>query len=214
MSSTDDMDARHGRLLADLAEAGMDFARRLHAAALRPRGDHEFALLAEAFHTVSRSLRQTIALEFKLSHTPRAQVATFAPAAAKPEPTSSAPSARRDRPEQVCWNEHERADWGERLDAPLAAGDPKAVGLAIDASIARIRRGLASAERVLPATSDPTVATGDKRHPDPAPPRPGRRDALLSTASHRGPDLGPPWNWRGSDGEGGVRPQLPWRNSG
>ncbi|PZQ57812.1 MAG: hypothetical protein DI570_19405, partial [Phenylobacterium zucineum] len=69
MSSNDDMDARHGRMLVELAEAGMGVARSLYAATQQaPVSNQDFALLAEAFHTVSRSVRQTIALEFKLKH--------------------------------------------------------------------------------------------------------------------------------------------------
>ncbi|PZQ56008.1 MAG: hypothetical protein DI570_21350, partial [Phenylobacterium zucineum] len=68
MSSNVDMDARHGRMLAELAEAGMGLARSLFAASQQGVSNQDFALLAEAFHTVSRSVRQTIALEFKLKH--------------------------------------------------------------------------------------------------------------------------------------------------
>ncbi|MEW5685586.1 MAG: hypothetical protein AB1942_11765, partial [Pseudomonadota bacterium] len=71
MSSHDDMEARHGRMLAELAETGMGVARWLYAATRRELSHADFALLAEAFHTVSRSIRQTIALELKLKHEPR-----------------------------------------------------------------------------------------------------------------------------------------------
>jgi|GEM_PF-3019800 len=213
MSSTDDMDARHGRILAELADAGMDVARGLHDASQRSRDNHELALLAEAFHAVSRSVRQTIALEFKLRHAPRL------PAAPKPEPeskpASAPPSVPRDRPEQVCWNEHERADWDEPLDLLLAGGDREAVNTAIGASIARIRRGLATAGRALPATPEPgpTVAKGRDPDPDPPGPGPGRRNTLLSGASHRtaGFRAAPT---RGDSGQGVARAHPPWRNSG
>ncbi|MEW5685044.1 MAG: hypothetical protein AB1942_09005, partial [Pseudomonadota bacterium] len=151
MSSSDDMDARHGRMLAELAETGMGVARGLYAATRRELSHADFALLAEAFHTVSRSIRQTIALELKLKHEPRQ------PAQPKPEPapapSAATPLPRPERPEQVYWNEYERADWDEPLDAALGAGDAAAINDAVAASIARIQRGLGKAQRVLVAAT-------------------------------------------------------------
>jgi hypothetical protein len=216
MSSNDDMEARHGRMLAELAEAGMGVARSLYAATQqKPVSNQDFALLAEAFHAVSRSIRQTIALEFKLKHEPRQ------PAAPKPEakpapPPPTPPSTPGVRPEQVYWNEYERADWAERLDDALDAGDPDAINAAIERSVARIQRGLTRADKILT-----TVSPAPERRPRPAPPSrpPSRaRSALLSTSSPLRPNtgsrgLGLP---QGPDDPTSAPPPRPppWRSSG
>jgi hypothetical protein len=215
MSSTDDMDARHGRILAELAEAGMGLARGLYAATQdAPVSNADFALLAEAFHTVSRSIRQTLALEFKLKHEPKQ------PAAPKPVPKPEpppAPSPPRVRPDQVYWNEYERADWNEPLDEALGSGDAAAINAAIEQSVARIQRGLTKAERVLSNTTGchPGLGAAQDRDPDVLRKQvsPGRRSALLTTSSHRDPGLRVPRN-RDDNGGGGKAPRPPWRNSG
>ncbi|PZQ41064.1 MAG: hypothetical protein DI570_30255, partial [Phenylobacterium zucineum] len=107
-------------------------------------------------------------------------------------------------------------DWDEPLDAALGSGDADAVNAAIDASIARIQRGLAKAERVLTTTCHPGLGAAQDRDPDllRLTPTPGRRSALLTTSSHRGPGLRVP---RNRDDNGGKKNALhppPWRNSG
>jgi hypothetical protein len=220
MSSTDDMDARHGRMLADLAEAGMGVARRLSGALSDATDVHDVVALAEAFHSVSRSIRQTIALEFKLKHEPRQ------PAAPKPDPApapSPAPE-RRERSEQIYWNEHERADWNEPLDEALGSGDAEAINAAIEAaieqSVARIQRDLTKAERVLSNTNNnsgchPGLGAAQDRDPDVLGPKvtSASRSALLTTSSHRGPGLRVPRN-RDDSGGGDATPRPPRRNSG
>lgn len=205
MSSNDEMDARHGRILAELAEAGMGLARRLFAASQQPANNHDFVRLAEAFHTVSKSVRQTIALEFKLRHAPRE------PVAPKPEPKPAAvpPPERPERPEQVYWNEYERADWDDNLDLLLGAGNRDAINAAVDDSTARIRRDLAKAAGVLADPGHP--AAKPETHALNAAPqaRPQGRSALLSTSSRPNLDLQtPPRN-------GGPAPRPPpWLRSG
>jgi hypothetical protein len=57
---------RQGRILGELAELGLSLARAVHERALaaeRPEATSELAL---AFHRISRSVRQTLALEAKL----------------------------------------------------------------------------------------------------------------------------------------------------
>ncbi|MEW5687044.1 MAG: hypothetical protein AB1942_19155 [Pseudomonadota bacterium] len=209
------MDARHGRMLAELAETGMGVARGLYAATRRELSHADFALLAEAFHTVSRSIRQTIALELKLKHEPRQ------PAQPKPEPAPAPPAAtplpRPERPEQVYWNEYERADWDEPLDAALGAGDAAAINDAVEASIARIQRRLGKAQRVLVAATACYPGRSGAESRDPVGPtpqtRPRTRSALLSTSS----PLDPGATLRfGRDDTGGrdKAPKPPWRNSG
>jgi hypothetical protein len=57
---------RHGAILTRLAELGMTLAEDLHARALAAKDDRSANDLALAFHRVSRSLRQTLALEARL----------------------------------------------------------------------------------------------------------------------------------------------------
>jgi hypothetical protein len=212
MSSNDDMEARHGRMLAELAEAGMGVARSLYAATQQASvSNQDFALLAEAFHSVSRSIRQTIALELKHKHAPREA------AAPKPEPKPAPPPPppmRPERPEQVYWNEYERADWSEPLDSLLLTGDADAVNAAIEASVARIERGLTKADKILTAVA---AAPGPQPRSGPQPPS-RARGALLSTSSPLRPNtwsrgLGLPQ--RPDDPVSPAPPRPPpWRNSG
>ena len=66
MSAQAEMGERHGRMLARLAELGMSLAERLHADALSADTPAEAADAAKAFHTVSRTVRQSVALEARL----------------------------------------------------------------------------------------------------------------------------------------------------
>ena len=62
-----DMGERHGRMLARLAEWGMSLAERLHDQALAAETPAEAAEAALAFQRVSRSVRQSLALEARLA---------------------------------------------------------------------------------------------------------------------------------------------------
>src|SRR5690349_14267659 len=66
MATRDDMAERHGRGLAELAELGLSLARHLHECALAAETPEQAAAAAAAFHRISRSVRQTMALEAKL----------------------------------------------------------------------------------------------------------------------------------------------------
>ncbi|RAK57418.1 hypothetical protein DJ018_05615 [Phenylobacterium deserti] len=61
------MGERHGRMLARLAEWGMNLAERLHDEALAAETPAEAAEAALAFQRVSRSVRQSLALEARLA---------------------------------------------------------------------------------------------------------------------------------------------------
>jgi hypothetical protein len=185
MSSNDDMEARHGRMLAELAEAGMGVARSLYAATQQASvSNRDFALLAEAFHTVSRSIRQTIALELKLRHAPREPAASNSEPPPAPAPAQPPPE-RPERPEQVYWNEYERADWSEPLDSLLVTGDTDAINAAIAQSVARIQRGLTRADKIL---TNVAAAPGPQPRSGPKPPSPAAPAALAQLrlrAPHR-----------------------------
>jgi hypothetical protein len=53
-------------MLDELAELGMSLARRMHERAMEAEGPEEAERLALAFHRLSRSVRQTIALQARL----------------------------------------------------------------------------------------------------------------------------------------------------
>ncbi len=60
------MAERHGRILARLAELGLAHAERLHEQAMTADDPKASAELGLSFHRVSRSIRQSIALEARL----------------------------------------------------------------------------------------------------------------------------------------------------
>jgi hypothetical protein len=66
MSKRDEMAERQGRILGELAELGMSLARDLHGRALAADTPKAVVDLGIAFHRISRSVRQTLALEAKL----------------------------------------------------------------------------------------------------------------------------------------------------
>ena len=66
METTADMHERHARLLGRLAELGMALAEDLHARALSADTPQEAETLASGFHKLSRSVRQSLALEARL----------------------------------------------------------------------------------------------------------------------------------------------------
>lgn len=66
MSDATEMAERHGRVLAELSELALSLARHLHERALSAEAPEEAARLGGAFHAVSRSARQSLALEARL----------------------------------------------------------------------------------------------------------------------------------------------------
>ncbi len=198
MSTESDMHARHSRVLAELAEAGLAIVRRLGDALADTDDVAAFAQVGLAFHRVSRSVRLTVALEHRLAHAP--QVGDHADRASRrPEPASEP----EERPEAAV--AAERGERGDRrederdevldafddLDALLTAEDLDlaAVDDTVLRHIARIRRDLAldpSVAGLLQAA--PTVAD----HPRPTPPADRDRRARLLGAAALPGALGPP----------------------
>jgi hypothetical protein len=66
MSRAAEMAERHQAVLTELSALGLDLARVLHERALAAETPEETAALAGAFHRISRSVRQTLALEARL----------------------------------------------------------------------------------------------------------------------------------------------------
>jgi regulator of protease activity HflC (stomatin/prohibitin superfamily) len=72
--ASEDRAGRYGRMLDELAELGMGLARRMHERAMEAEGPEEAERLALAFHRLSRSVRQTIALQARLERDARRDV--------------------------------------------------------------------------------------------------------------------------------------------
>jgi hypothetical protein len=66
MADEEHMTERHGRVLAELTELGLELARDLQARGLAAEDAKAAADLSLAFHRVARSVRQTVALEARL----------------------------------------------------------------------------------------------------------------------------------------------------
>jgi hypothetical protein len=201
MSDDIDMRERHGRVLAELAETGMVMVRRL-SEAMRAADDVQTqAQIGLAYHRVSRAVRQTLALEFRLSQEPRRDVAPARPTP-PPEPKPAAPP--RVHAERTGWDEYERDDSDEAfdaLDALLEAEDfdLDAAHEAVEACIANIRRDL-DVDPALSHALQAAPAHADRPLPKPNPG--ARRSQLLGGAAMTPPLLAAP------------RPPAPaWRSS-
>ena len=66
MSSPESMAERHGRVLERLSELGLSLAETAHEKALAAETPAELRDMALTFHRISRSVRQSLALEAKL----------------------------------------------------------------------------------------------------------------------------------------------------
>jgi len=137
MSSASEHEDRHGRITAELAGLSLELARDLQRRALETEDHAEAARLAEAFHKVSRGLRQTLALDMKLIRF-RGELAREARAKAEAQEAKRQLEAEERalfyRHKQamldryvggLIWNEHERpeaerAELAERLEAWIA----------------------------------------------------------------------------------------------
>lgn len=208
MSIESDMRERHGRVLAELAEAGMAMVRRLGEATLRTDDIQTQAHLGLAFHRVSRAVRQTMALEFRMTQAARREHReAVAPARPTPPPRPAAPRAPSER---TGWDEYEPSDADEaleELDVLLEAEDVDmdAVHGAVEICVARIRHDL-DADRALVEgdVREPATALSARR---PALDLPaisgpgGRRSRLMGAAAPTRPlGAGPPsvLAWRSS----------------
>ncbi len=199
MSFEDDMRARHGRVLGELAETGMVMVRKLSDAMLATDDRQTQAQLGLAYHRVSRAVRQTIALEFRLFYE-RPREAKPAPPPAPPKPTPPRPPVIR-----TGWDEYERDDSRETLDdlddlLDAETLDMDAIHETVEACLDGIRRDLdidlASILRPTAASKQPPTpafSAWPPPEPQPNPAGASRRSALLSAgASLRSPPR-PPW---------------------
>jgi len=151
-----DMTDRHRRILAELAELGMEQARLVHQDVVAAETAEQRALASGAFHRISRSVRQSLALEARLERELRLGALREA-RAAREEAAARAASRRTElqqRVSRMIWSEAEPDEAGAvfRDLEDLLSGAEHFEGFAetpIEDHIARIRDELglgASAE--------------------------------------------------------------------
>lgn len=132
MSAPPDMAERHARVLARLTELGLALAEQTFEDAQGAETPAERMEAVKAFHTVSRSVRQCVALEARLvrQQAQDAREAERALAAAPPRKPGGAELSRRisvvrDAVTRVIWHEvedDESAAWlEEMLDEGIAS---------------------------------------------------------------------------------------------
>ena len=117
MAPDAEMTERHARGLAELTELGLSLARDLHACALAEPDPRTKAETALAFHRVSRSVRQSMALEARLKRDRMRDDRE-----ARAEAVQAAEALVRTRKAQVraaverlIWTEAENDEEAERL---------------------------------------------------------------------------------------------------
>lgn len=188
------MAQRHGRILARLSELGLSLAETVHQRALAAETPAETAELGLAFHRISRSVRQTLALEAQLERG-RLQDAAQDRAVAERSREALVQHRRaqvRLAVERLIWDEHEDRDEVEdlldglhqRLDLQSLTDD--FITTPVEAHIQRLCAdlGLAHADE-----DDASVAT-------PRPSAPAYRCADTSPGAER-PELAEDY-WRSS----------------
>ena len=162
------MAARHAEGLGELARMGLEIARKLHGAVMAAETPEEVERLSGAFHRMSRSVRQSFALEARLERDRQRALAEDRRAA--DERRAAAVAQRRRLAgaelERLVWTENERPDSGisrsragERLNQEAADEDRFLEG-AVEDLVIRILRdiGLAAfVARVRPASSPPAT---------------------------------------------------------
>lgn len=211
-TSTEDMAERQGRMLAELSELTLKAARNLQERVVAAETHGEAAQLGLAFERVSRSLRQTLMLEAKLSRERRAAAQETALVAEKAREARHRERRRlielaaelviaeaSESPEQA---EALMDDLEPRLDAYLL--DPKLEGMSLDDLVGALRDDLdltaldaaddtdeidaaPASEVSAPGAADPAPEPAE-----PAPPNPSY-DVIGGKLVMRDPDHG---GWR------------------
>jgi lambda repressor-like predicted transcriptional regulator len=144
----------HAPILAELAEMGLSLARAVHEKALAAETQADLAEMTLAFHRISRSLRQTLALEAKLERdrTRQAQAAEIGTIRTCPQRATERKAQLRTALEPIIWDEAEGEEAEVLLDvldellAEESLSDDFLAG-SIEAHVERIRQdlGLAAA---------------------------------------------------------------------
>ena len=148
MSDAAEMQARHAAALGRLAELGLALAADLERRALAAPDDDTAARLADSFHKVGRSVRQTLALEARLLREHVADVRECAAEDARTRPARLRARQRevRRQVERLIWDEvedvHEAevgVDMLRDLVAECAEDDGDFADAPLDVIVARLR---------------------------------------------------------------------------
>lgn len=155
-SAPADMAARHRANLTELAELGMALARDVQGRAMAATDKKAKADLTLAFHRVSRSVRQTMALEARLERDLRLALREAAGEAARAtlERVQNKRALVRTAVERLVWTEVEDDEAAENLVDEVGAfafalsQEEGFLDLPVEACIARLRAdlGLAAAD--------------------------------------------------------------------
>jgi hypothetical protein len=193
---SDEMAERHGRVLTELCELGMDMARGLKARADAAESREDAEALALAFHRVARSVRLTLALESRLARE-RFEIGK------QEEVRASLQAAERRRQVRAVvardvWRESE----GEAAEALIEELDER---LALDSRFEAFRDGPVEA-LIARIRSDLGLAANDAR-PAPEPPAAPPAEAPPEAACEI-PERPP------RDDAGDDFWSAPWRSSG
>jgi len=130
MSDPESMADRRSVMLGELAELGLGLARDLQRRALEAEAADEAARLADAFHRVARSVRQSLALEARLARDARRDVEGSRAAA------GDASRAAVRRREAVLTEALERVVWTE-CEREEAESHARCLGMYIDEELGR-----------------------------------------------------------------------------
>ena len=140
---------RHAGMLGGLADRAYELACRVQEDAMAAETPAERAVCARAFHDLSRSVRQTLALELRLRRETRRLGREEAAEAAtgRKRLTSERKDQLRRRVGALLWTEYEGEDAAEaelELEALIedAAGDAAFLAEAVEEIAARIKSGL------------------------------------------------------------------------
>jgi hypothetical protein len=140
---------RRARMLQALGDGALSLAMNLHARAMATEGDAMAVELAGAFHKVSRSVRQSLALEaqFEREEARKAKEAEDRARVDRARRVSTQSDQVRLRVERLIWNEADGkeaeallADLDDLLE--LAAADADFLDLPVEILVARIAHDL------------------------------------------------------------------------
>jgi hypothetical protein len=118
MSEPLEITERRRRILAELSELGLASARDLHQRQLAAETAKDAALLANSLHRISRSLRQTLALEAKLDRDAKRDILEDRKEARREAARRVAQRRQRVEAtvERLIWTEYEDAEAAVLVD--------------------------------------------------------------------------------------------------
>lgn len=150
MSIPSDMADRHARVLARLTELGLALAEQTFEDAQAAETPAERIEAVKAFHTISRSVRQSVALEAKLTRQQALDAATDAALAAREALVQA--FRRPPRPhdiddDEAAWDDDEADDVQETAPPTPAVAPPDPAVLAREAALRTAARRLIWDER-------------------------------------------------------------------